>query len=111
MQYAGRARLDGAFLDRFVVFRWNIVAKIEENLSLSNAKWLAAVRAVRVFAEKRGILDVVATPRAVGFGAALAAQRMDRAKICERTLMRGALVESWPEVLRLPEVSAFIQGA
>lgn len=111
MQYAGRARLDGAFLDRFVTFRWEIDARIEESLSGGNRAWLAAVRDVREFARKRGILDVVATPRAVAFGARLIAAGMAREKIAERTLMRGALVECWRDVLALPSVRSFLQGA
>lgn len=110
MQYAGRARLDGAFLDRFVTFRWDIDARIEESLSGGNPAWLAAVRDVREFAKKRGILDVVATPRAVAFGARLIAAGMAREKIAERTLMRGALVECWRDVLALPSIRSFLQG-
>jgi MoxR-like ATPase len=110
MQYSGRARLDGAFLDRFVVFDWQIDAKIEEALSNGNSLWLAAVRAIRDYAHKQQILDVIATPRATARGALLCQQGMARGLILERTCKRGALVSSWADVLRLPAVAAFLKG-
>jgi cobaltochelatase CobS len=110
MQYAGRARLDGAFLDRFVVFDWQIDPRIEESLSQGNTQWLAAILAIRAFAHQRQIVDVVATPRATQRGALLASQGMDKTRILERTCKRGALVESWPEVLRLPAVASFLKS-
>jgi hypothetical protein len=110
ISYSGRARLDGAFLDRFIMFRWNVDPRIEAQLSAGNGEWLELVRAVRAFALKRDILDVVATPRAVKFGAALLQQGMPRAAVLERTLKRGALVEAWPEVERLPIVANFLRG-
>lgn len=111
MSYAGRARLDGAFLDRFIVFDWGIDPRIEESMASGNASLLAAVRAVREFARKRGVLDVVATPRAVKFGATLLASGMDRSAILARTMRRGAMVECWRDVEALPEVRAFVGGA
>jgi MoxR-like ATPase len=108
MQYAGRARLDGAFLDRFVNFDWQIDPRIEDHLSKGNSRIVAAVRAVREFAHKRGILDVVATPRAIAFGATLAARGMAPSLVLERTMKRGALVECWRDVLRLDAVVQFL---
>lgn len=110
MAYAGRARLDGAFLDRFVVFDWQIDSRIEDSMAQGNTLWLAAVRAVREFAKARGILDVVATPRATARGAILAQQGMARGLILARTCKRGALVECWREVEALPAVAAFLRG-
>lgn len=110
MAYAGRARLDGAFLDRFVVFDWQIDPRIEESMAQGNTLWLAAVRAVREFARARGILDVVATPRATSRGAILCEAGMARGLILARTCKRGALVECWREVEALPAVAAFLRG-
>jgi cobaltochelatase CobS len=111
MQYSGRARLDGAFLDRFMVQKWEVDPAIEKASARGNIEWLAAVRAVRAYAEQHQILDVVATPRAVANGAALlAAGEDDREEVLMATLYRGALTQQWPSVLALGPVADFLAG-
>jgi len=110
MQYSGRARLDGAFLDRFMVQKWEVDPAIEKASAGGNTEWLAAVRAVRAYAEQHQILDVVATPRAVANGAALLAAGEDREEVLLATLYRGALTQQWPSVLALGPVADFLAG-
>lgn len=110
MQYAGRARLDGAFLDRFIPMQWGIDPRIEDSLSMGAHSWRDAVRAIRAFAESRGVLDVVATPRAIKFGALMLTQDIARKDVLSRTCYRGALRECWREVEALPAVQTFLKG-
>lgn len=110
MEYSGRSRLDGAFRDRFAIVQWNLDPRIEAHLSRGDSLWLECVRAVRAFAEKREIQDVVATARAVRRGPLFLHQGMTREKVLEVTCKRGALVECWADVLRLPAVIAFLRG-
>lgn len=111
MQYAGRARLDGAFLNRFFMIRWGIDPRVEEALASGRLAWLAAIRAVRAFVEGKGILDVIATPRDTANGAALLAGGVSPSDVLEGLCMRGALVECWREVVALPAVASFLRGA
>ena len=110
MQYSGRTRLDGAFLDRFVLQKWEVDPAIEKASAAGNTEWLAAVRAVRAYAELHQILDVVATPRAVANGAALLAAGEDREEVLLATLFRGALTQQWASVLALGPVADFLSG-
>lgn len=113
MQYAGRNRLDGATLARFGVrIHWGIDSRIEASMALGCDSWLSAVRAVRAFMEARQIFDVNATPRHLKTGALLLTQTdIPRAQLLVDILKSGALSEVWADVIRLPEVSRFLQGA
>jgi cobaltochelatase CobS len=111
LSYSGRHALDGAFLDRFSMIEWNLDPRIETRLSRGLSSWLDAVRAIRAYAEKREILDALATARAVRRGPAFLEQGMSRMTVLETTCKRGALDSCWPEILRLPAVNAFLQGA
>ncbi len=110
MQYSGRQRLDGAFLDRFVNQEWAIDPAIEKIDARGHSEWLLAVRAVRAYAASSGILDVVATPRAVKFGAKLIEAGEERDEVLRSCLKRGALNDQWPNVLALPAVADFLAG-
>ena len=110
MEYTGRSRLDGAFLDRFVRVDWQPDPRIESHLSRGDSQWLECVRAIRAFAKAREILEVVATPRAIRRGPLLLAQGMPRDRILEGTCRIGALRDCWADILRLPAVSAFLRG-
>ena len=113
MQYSGRNRLDGATLARFGVrIHWGIDPRIEASMALGCVSWLAAVRAVRAFMDARQIQDVNATPRHLKTGALLLTQTdISRQTLLVDILKSGALSEVWADVLRLPEVSRFLQGA
>jgi MoxR-like ATPase len=110
MSYSGRARLDGAFLDRFVQIEWKIDPIIEKGKAKGNDEWLSTVRAVRKFMLDRKIHDVGATVRAVDFGSTLLAAKVPPTKVLESCLKRGALVAEWAQILRLPEVAEFLIG-
>ena len=110
MEYSGRSRMDGAFRDRFAIIEWDLDPRIEAHLSRGDTLWLECVRAVRAFAEKREIMDVVATARAVRRGPLFLHEGMARETVLEVTCKRGALVECWTDVLRLPAVIAFLKG-
>lgn len=110
MQYPGRIRMDGAFRDRFAIIQWGYDPRIEESMAGPWQDWRRAVQAVREFADKRGILDTVATPRAIQRGRIwLDAGKMTRERICEREFKLGALVECWRDILTLPPVASFIK--
>ena len=110
MEFNGRSRLDGAFLDRATMIEWAIDARIEEHLARGENQWLAAVRAIRAFVREREINDTIATARAVRRGPLLAAQGMGRMDILEVTCKRGALRECWADVLRIPAVATYLRG-
>lgn len=110
MQYSGRARLDGAFLDRFVQIEWEIDPQIETGKAKGNREWLACVRAVRQWMKERQIHDVAATVRAVDFGSTLLHAGIKREKVLAMTLKRGALVAQWTEIQKLPAVAEFLAG-
>lgn len=111
MQFSGRTRLDGATLNRFAIIEWGYDSALEDLTGQTCPEWVSAVRAVRAFAESRGILDVVATMRDIVRGVALFNGGCTRSEVLELTQKRGALVECWSEVLRLPPVDRFIKGA
>jgi midasin (ATPase involved in ribosome maturation) len=112
VKYSARNLLDGASLDRFVKIEWDIDPIIETCMASGHDDWLACVRAVRAFIDAREIAHVGATPRAVLQGAkALTAGNLTREQILTATLKKGILAESWAEVLRLPEVEAFLAGS
>jgi cobaltochelatase CobS len=110
MQYSGRQRLDGAFLDRFVNQEWAIDPAIEKGDCGGHTAWLLAVRAVREYAEQNSILDVVATPRAVKFGAKLLQAGEEKDEVLRSCLKRGALSAQWDNVLTIPAVADFLTG-
>jgi hypothetical protein len=104
--------MDSAFRDRFVIIQWGYDPRIEEDMAGPHTGLLRAVRAVREFAGKRGILDVVATPRAIQRGRLwIERNSIPRDRIVEREFKIGALVECWRDVLSLPDVAAFLKGA
>jgi len=110
MEYAGRARLDGATLNRFALIRWDYDPRVEDSIGSTCPAWVAAVRAIRAFAKQRGILDVCATMRDIATGARLIGAGLPRSTVLEMTQRRGALVEAWTEIERLREVSTFVKG-
>lgn len=128
MQFAGRARQDGAFIDRFTMIDWQIDPRIEELYAVGKATspcpaqltgtpwkgcepWLAAVRAVRQFIADKGIQDVAATPRAVIRGSQALRAGEHPLYVLEGELKRGALRKQWAEIERLPAVQEFLELA
>ena len=110
MQFTGRVRLDGAFLDRFLRQEWVVDPAIEKASAGGYTEWLGCVRAVRAYAEQHQILDVIATPRAVANGAALLSAGEERDEVLRACLYRGALTQQWDNVLAIPAVVDFLSG-
>lgn len=110
MQYSGRVRLDGAFLDRFVKLEWQIDPAIETPKARGLSDWLACVRAIRGYMQERQIQDVGATVRAVDFGATLLTAGEGRSAVLEMTCKRGALASEWEAITSLPAVREFLGG-
>lgn len=109
--FSARELLDGATLDRFIRLDWPVDLKLEQNLCNGYTDWLMAVRAIRAFITQRDIAHVGATSRAVIMGSqALQAGCFSRLEILEDTCRKGVLIESWPQVLNLPEVATFLRG-
>lgn len=112
MQYPGRTRLDGATIARFGCrIHWAIDARIETMMAGGQRDWHLVIVAVRDYMVSRDIVDVNATPRHLKTGAALLnANCATRREILEDCLKNGAVVQSWPDVLRLPAVAQFLKG-
>ena len=115
MSYSGRNPLDGATIARFGgMLHWEVDPSLEAEMSAGLDSWHAAVKAVRTLMQQRSILTVNATPRHVLIGAQLLQNdhfKNRRAFVLEASLKNGPLVDIWPDILRLPAVSAFLNGA
>lgn len=112
-KFSARQVLDGATLDRFARMDWPIDAKLEQALAGPYTAWLACVRAVRRYIDQHDIAHVGATPRAIIQGRDMLARAdnvLSREDILQFTLKKGILAESWDQILRLPEVIAFLRG-
>jgi cobaltochelatase CobS len=110
MEYAGRARLDGATLNRFARIQWDYDPRLEDQMGAKHPAWIAAIRAIRAFAKQRGILDVVATMRDISTGSRLLDAGLSPSKVLEMTQQIGATRECWADILRIAAVSAFLKG-
>lgn len=92
-----RSKLDGAFLDRFVILDWSIDESLELALA-SNKDWCKRVQAVRSKAKERGIKDHLITPRATFFGEALLASGMPWPAVEAMTLKKSLSDDAWSQV-------------
>jgi hypothetical protein len=110
MDYPGRVRLDGATINRFRRIQWGYDPALEDRLGADYPHWVDAVRAVRTFVLKRGILDVVATMRDIVEGCKMLRAGIAPVDVLEASLQLGATKEAWPEVLRLEPVAKFLRG-
>lgn len=79
--YVGRAKLDGAFLSRFIRISWDYDERLERLIS-SNDEWVDAVRAARDSINKKGIAFLI-TPRDSLNGADLLRAGLPRKKVTE----------------------------
>jgi len=96
-EYNGRAKQDAAFLDRFIMIRWDVDADLERAM-VPNADWTARVQGVRQRAAERGIKGYMVTPRASVYGAALLAAGLDRDTVEILTLRKGLDADTWNAV-------------
>ncbi len=83
--YVGRAKMDAAFLNRFVPLAWDYDEELETALAPDKA-WAATVRAFRkkVFA---GGLEVIVSPRTTFFGGRMIADGRDREAVRQQLLL------------------------
>ena len=95
--YNGRAKQDAAFLDRFIMIRWDIDADLERAM-VPNAEWVQRVQAVRARADQRGIKGYMVTPRASIYGSALLAAGLERATVETMVLCKGLDADTWRAV-------------
>jgi len=85
--YCGRAKLDGAFLDRFAYrMPWNVDEVFEREIS-GNADWARRVQRARAKARTIAGLKVLITPRASIAGAALIANGFSEQEAAELTYL------------------------
>lgn len=92
-EYVGRARMDGAFLDRFVTLTWELDEALERSLA-GNDKWVTYVQDVRRKVASKGI-KVIISPRASIHGARMLAGGMTWEEAQESCLRRGMSDEQW----------------
>ena len=89
-EYVGRAKLDAAFLDRFVQLTWDYDEGLERELAKEalgdrGAAWARQVQGVRAKGRERG-LKVVVSPRATIFGCRLMAAGASEEEALEATI-------------------------
>lgn len=94
--YVGRARHDGAFLDRFVFQDWPIDETLERTLA-GNDRWVSYVQKVRANARAKGI-KVIISPRASMFGSRMLAKNIPWDTCVESVLRKGMPAEQWESV-------------
>lgn len=95
-EYVGRNRLDGAFLDRFVMLHWDIDEELERSIC-RNALWVGHVQRVRRAAKTQG-LKVIISPRATYNGEALIESGIPIAQVAEMTLRKGMSEDQWKAI-------------
>lgn len=94
--YVGRNRMDGAFLDRFVMQQWEIDETLERAIS-GNDKWVTYVQDVRKRVGDKGI-KVIISPRASIHGARMLASGISWEECQFSCLRRGMSDEQWAGV-------------
>lgn len=94
--YVGRNRMDGAFLDRFVMQGWEIDEVLERSIA-GNDKWVTYVQDVRKRVSSKG-LKVIISPRASIHGAKLLAAGVSWEECQTSCLRRGMTDEQWAGV-------------
>jgi MoxR-like ATPase len=112
-KYSARQVLDGSTLDRFIRLEWPIDPEIETALAGDQLPWRDCVRAIRQYIDDKDIQHVGATTRAVIQGRDMLNRgtSLTRQDILESTCKKGILRDSWEQILRLPAVIRFLQGA
>lgn len=89
--YIGAAKIDAAFLDRWVRIGWDYDEVMERAIS-GNADWALRVQRSRGLARSKG-LKVIISPRASIYGAALIAAGMTPDEAAGLTYLNGLTVE------------------
>jgi cobaltochelatase CobS len=86
--YVGRNQLDGASIDRFVFSTINYDEVLEKQLA-GNDDWVSRVQALRRGAEQEKA-RIIISPRASIYGAKLLAAGIDRSRVEDMTIWKGA---------------------
>jgi cobaltochelatase CobS len=97
-KYMGRAKLDAASLNRFVMLPWEYDEVLEMATS-GNQEWCKKVQRMRKNAKDAGI-DHVISPRATYDGAALLANGFDVADVASMVIRAGLSDQQWVTVTR-----------
>lgn len=100
-KYIGRAKLDAAFLDRFVTLSWGYDENLERTLA-GNDEWVTVVQKVRAEAIRLGA-EIVVSPRASIKGAQMLSADMPRADVVEAVFGRYRSHSAWAAVGRAAE--------
>lgn len=102
--YVGRAKMDAAFLDRFVSLDWPVDPALESAIALSfiadsglGQKWVAHVQGCRARSIAAGI-KVVISPRASIHGVKLLQAGMKWEAAEAATIRKGMAAESWKQI-------------
>lgn len=91
--YVGRAKMDAAFLDRFVQINWEYDEALE-SITCGNPAWAKRVQSIRARVKSKGI-KVVISPRASYYGAALLASGMPQDQVESMTLRKAMTSDQW----------------
>lgn len=102
--YVGRAKLDEAFRDRFVMLNWDTDESLERHIALAHikdenlgSKWITYVQQCRANAKKAGIRAVI-SPRASINGCSLLQAGMKWDEVAESCVRKGMPDESWKQI-------------
>ncbi len=102
--YVGRAKMDAAFLDRFVSLDWPVDPALESAIALSviqdqtkGQKWIQHVQACRARSIAAGV-KVVISPRASINGCKLLQAGIPWEKAEAATIAKGMAAESWKQI-------------
>lgn len=95
--YVGRAKQDGAFMDRFVRLPWDYDEDLERALAPEQPAWVKRVQEVRANVRAKG-LKVLVTPRATVYGAALLNAGLPQADVERLTIAAPMTPEQWQSV-------------
>lgn len=102
--YVGRAKLDEAFRDRFVMLNWDTDESLERHIAMARikdenlgSKWITYVQQCRANAKKAGIRAVI-SPRASINGCSLLQAGMAWDEVAESCVRKGMPEESWKQI-------------
>ncbi len=102
--YVGRAKMDAAFVDRFVSLSWENDEALERTLALSfiadqqlGGKWVSFVQGVRAKIAKAGVKHVV-SPRASINGAKLLQAGLSWDEVAATAVRKGLPEGTWAQV-------------
>lgn len=102
--YVGRAKQDGAFLDRFAALSWPVDETLERTIALAciadtdtGGKWVSHVQNIRAKVAAGGIKQVV-SPRASIHGCKLLQAGLKWAAVEEATIRKGMPAETWSQI-------------